>query len=121
MVDEGSIGQNIDLNDVEGLKTILVAAHARIVAAESEKEDALKALAEAEAKLQEYTSTAVQATEEPVKKTKHSNKSEGVDLQRNLVPTCKGVRLSCLRACRKGQMVKVGFEDSPMHIPGIRR
>ena len=81
MVDEGSIGQNIDLNDVEGLKTILVAAHARIVAAESEKEDALKALAEAEAKLQEYTSTAVQATEEPVKKTKHSNKSEGVDLQ----------------------------------------
>ena len=46
--------------------------------------------------------------------------TESVDRQRRLVPTSEGVRLSCLRACCKGEMGKVGPEDSPMHIPGIR-
>ena len=38
-----------------------------------------------------------------------------------LVPTSEGVRLSHLHACHKGQMGKVGPEDSAMYIPGIRK
>ncbi|MCO5586005.1 hypothetical protein L7F22_039942 [Adiantum nelumboides] len=70
-----------DFKDVEGLKTALDVAQAGIASAESEKIEALKALAQAEAKLQEYAATVVQGTESALQEMQAAKDSFNMELQ----------------------------------------
>ncbi|MCO5602610.1 hypothetical protein L7F22_056744 [Adiantum nelumboides] len=70
-----------DLKDVEGLKTALAVAQAGIASAEGEKTEALKALAQAEAKLQEYAATVVQGTESALREMQAAKESFNMELQ----------------------------------------
>lgn len=79
--DEGLSGQGMDLDDVEGLRAALVVAHGRMAAAESEKAEALKALAQAEARLQEYGATVVQSTESAMQEMQAAKESFNMKLQ----------------------------------------
>ncbi|KAI5079603.1 hypothetical protein GOP47_0005082 [Adiantum capillus-veneris] len=70
-----------DLKDVEVLRTALAAAQAKIACAESEKTESLKALAQAEAKLQEYAATVVQGTESALREMQAAKESFSTELQ----------------------------------------
>lgn len=78
---EGLSEKDVDINDVEGLRSALAVAQARTAAAEREKTEALEALAQAEAKLQEYASTVVQGNESALQEMQAAKESFNMQLQ----------------------------------------
>eukprot|EP00250_Pteridium_aquilinum_P017935 c23849_g2_i1 orf=436-3144(+) len=80
-VDEGLPEQVGALDDIEGLRATLAAVQAKMVAAESDKTEALKALAQAEAKLQVYAATVAQGTESALQEMQAAKESFNKELQ----------------------------------------
>lgn len=74
-------GQGVDLNDIGALKEALLTARARAAAAESERAEALKALAQAEARQQEYAASLVQSTETAMQEIQVARASFNTELQ----------------------------------------
>ncbi|KAH7425704.1 hypothetical protein KP509_11G067000 [Ceratopteris richardii] len=79
--DEGLSDQKTDTDDVVALREALAAAHDRIASAENEKADALKALAQAEAKVQEYADIVVKGTESALQEMQAAKESFHMELQ----------------------------------------
>eukprot|EP00250_Pteridium_aquilinum_P027772 c3573_g1_i1 orf=286-3306(+) len=79
--DNGLPGQGMDVDDIEVLRAAMVMAHDRMATAEREKTDALKGLAQAEAKQQEYAATLAQATESAVQEMQVAKQSFDAELQ----------------------------------------
>lgn len=80
-MEEGLPEQEVDLDDIEGLRSALAAAQARNAAVESQKRGALKALAQADTKLQEYAATIVQGTESALQEMQTAKESFNMELQ----------------------------------------
>lgn len=77
----GTLDEGIPELDVEGLRAALAAAQARTASVEIEKTEALKSLAQAEAKLQEYAMTVVQGTESALQEMQTAKESFSMELQ----------------------------------------
>lgn len=95
--DEGLPGQSLDVDDIEVLRAALVMANARMAAIENEKTEALKALAQAEAKQQEYKATLAQATESSMQEVQTAQQSFSTELQ-NIIEQKLAVEAELVKA-----------------------
>lgn len=78
---EGLPGEEVDFNDIGSVKAALVVAHARTSAAESGRAEALKALAQAEARQHEFAARLVGAKESAVQEIQAAKESFNMELQ----------------------------------------